>query len=62
MAKPISTSVPRWKVEKIMQYWRTHKDNRSRVIAERFKMAKITVDQIISRELSKKLKSKQLRK
>ena len=61
MAKPISTSVPDSKVEEIFQYFLTHKDNRSVVIAENFGLNIKTIDTIIARKLSKKCKPKRMR-
>lgn len=54
MARAVSTAVPKWKVDKIMEYFRTHKDNRSCVIAEKFKIKTGTIDKIIHRKLSEK--------
>lgn len=62
MASVNPNAVPDWKIVDIMQYWRTHKDNRSSVVANHFNIPVKTIDGIISKELAKKFNSKLIEK
>lgn len=54
MAAPITTTTPQWKVSKIITYFKNHKDNSTKAIAERFNMNPKTVDGILTKYFNRK--------